>query len=496
MHLVPFEVDLGRKTFIKPKAAHSTEKCKTNLSTASHTNPITGLVIHPIGLEMTSPPITPLYTAVRLSATATNGDWWESNLPLQLNPAGHEEPPQWVTEIEAKIHTRMTIAMAGRIACDDDDDDSQDGTGRKGFLDSDSDKSDDDDDDEAAEDESHTDFDPWAEEGPEVFPWRMRLWGLAISPGGGSSAVLATPQLATRPGRADWGAHRSQVLFGARRRAQQSRRARPQPQPDPDAMNIDPELGGGATDVAAAVVEEEDEEYTMNVEDLTVEARLWEWMYGGGPGVPGITPSSGDVSDGGAVITFTSSNPRRAAQLARDAEAQARRHRLASFFRPLLEDNQLCVFCADGKTTLKPLPLIPKKKKKKEIITIINGDQGMEEDGGEKENEGETKDEGEKEREEEEEEEEEEEDENGVPRRHIDCECAFGHQFAICGVSGLPITQAGVSRSCGTCHARCMRADVLADRWLKPAGLHAEAEVVRQETAVDVCPRCGGKHLD
>lgn len=479
LDLVPFEVDLERKTPSKAQSAHSTDKCKTNLPTGPHTNPITGLVIHPIGLDIASPPMTPLYTAVRLSATATNQDWWETNLPPQLTPAGHVVPPRWVTEIENKIHTRMTIAMASRIAGDDldgdgggehdDDDENQDGAGRKGFLDSDSDS---DEDDAEEGDDAHADFDPWAEEGPEVFPWRIRLWGLALSPGGGSSAVLATPQFATRPGRADWAAHRSQVLFESRRRGQHARRARaqpqPPPQPDPDVMNIDPQLSGGGVVV---VVEEEEEEYTMNVEALTVEARLWEWMYGGGPGVPGLTPPPGDAPATTVITTVTSSsNPRRAAQLARDAEAQARRDRIASFFRPLLRDNQLCIVCADGKTTLTPLPLVPKQN----AITTNSGDDDK---GKEKEK-------------------EREEETDGAPRRHVDCECPFGHQFAICGVSGLPIMQVGVSRSCGTCHARCMRADVLADRWLEPAGLRAEAEVVRRESAVDVCPRCGGKHLD
>lgn len=503
LRLEPFQVDLGRKEPREPMPAHSTEQCGTNLPRGLHTNPITGLVIHPLGIDIASPPMTPLYTAVRLSATATNAHWWESNLPPLRTPDGAEQTPQWVRDIEAKIHTRTTVAMAGRIPGhrgdgDDDDDDSQDG--EDGIIREDdagsedaaaaAPGSDDDDDDDG---DSHADFDPWAAEGPEVLPWRVRLWGLALSPGGGSTAVLATPQLATRPERADWSTHRSQVLFGYQRRRPRGR-ARPQQQlMDPAmAMDVDgghyydaggggPGVEGGATDVE----EEEEEESMLNVEDLSVEARLWEWMYGGGPGVPGITPSTAATSAAAAATAAIdnaphqrppppSLHPRRAAQLARDAQAQARRDRIASFFRPFLRDDadrssRWCVVCADGRSALTPLPLTPAAAEAEaEAAAVMNLD----------------------------------EDNGGVllppqqPRRHVDCECPAGHQFALCGVSGLPVAAAGVSRSCGACHARCMTAAVLADRWLAPAGREAEAEVVRAESDVGVCPRCGGKFLD
>lgn len=477
LRLEPFQVDLGRKEPVEPMPAHSTEQCKTNLPQGMHTNPITSLVIHPLGIDIDSPPITPFYTAVRLSATATNEHWWESNLPRQLTLAGTEELPQWVKEIEAKIHTRMTVAMAGRIPThgggNDDDDDSQDG--EDGIIredagsdasGSDEERAGEDDDDDG---DSHADFDPWAGEGPEVLPWRMRLWGLALSPGGGSTAVLATPQLATRPERADWSTHRSQVLFGFQRR--RPRRARPQQELVDPAMAMDVDGGyyyGGAGGEGPADFEEQ-EDSTVNVEDLTVEARLWEWMYGGGPGVPGITPST--AAEAAAAIAPhhappPSLHPRRAAQLSRDAQAQARRARIASFFQPFFRDpaRSRCVVCVDGRSTLAPLPLTPAAAQAEVEAVAVALD-----DGGSS---------------------------ALSQRRHVDCECPVGHQFALCGVSGLPIVQAGVSRSCGACHARCMTAAVLADRWLAPAGRGAEAEVVRTESDAGMCPRCGGKFLD
>lgn len=470
MRAEPFQVDLARTPSRQSsKATHSTEQCKTTSPLGTSVNPITGLVIHPVSLDTISPPIVPSYTAVRLSATATNPTWWESN--VQRRPNGNGEP-QWAAAIQERTNIQIPFGMLSRMGNDaeaddpksygvfreeenDDDDDDKD--------DKESDEEDGDDEDEV---DSQADFDPWAKDGPDVYPWRMRLWGIALSPGGGSTAILATPQLTQMPEVADWSHHRSRVLFEftqrqARRKKPQLERApEPEPEPEPDAMDVDQ----GNEEAA-------EESSMMDVEGLTTEARLWEWMYGGGPGVPGLTPlpSNGDTIGTGHRSSSSSSSTvlRRRAQEVRDAEATTRRDKMRELFRPLVE-SQTCAICADGQTKLVPVPLFANT-----AATTASG--GAAQHNGDGPVAGGS---------------------SAVEKRYLDCECENGHRVAVCGATGLAIMEPGISRACGVCGSRCLKIEFLADRVLAPAGRNVDAEFVEREMPVDVCARCGGKWLD
>lgn len=442
----PFEVDLAHSNPNRPKSEHSTDQCHTSLPNHDViANPITGLVVHPADLQTVSPSLVPSYTAVRLSATATNPGWWESNL---TKPGDQSGEPQWVAEIQQKVSSTLPQGLAGRVGIfGDDGEDGEDGIDPdEGAAGADA-ELDNDDDDAAVSEESSDDEtapgDGYA--GPDVHPHRMRIWGLAISPGGGSTAVLATTQLTQKPERGGWHSHRSRVMFGYTERG--TARARQQQQPQQQQQQerlvrqedlLDPSLGGtgGADDGEA------------NADNLTTEARLWEWMYGGGPGVPGIThyaSPSAAAEEGGTISAIS------AAQMALDALAQARRDRVREIFRPFAE-SQTCGICDDGKTKFGPVP-------------GAAGDQGQ--DGG-----------------------------GGSVGGQLDCVCGNGHRVAVCGASGLAIGEPGISRCCGVCRSRCINLDFLVDKVLLPAGKAGEAEVVRRHITGDVCVRCGGKYLD
>jgi hypothetical protein len=97
--------------------------------------------------------------------------------------------------------------------------------------------------------DSGDDFDMPEEAGEQVHPYRMRIWGMAASPGGGSTAVLVSRHSTLHPER--W--CKTEILFSWR--------------PPLDSI---------------------DEESVSIIRNMTTEGRLWEWMYGGGPLVPGI----------------------------------------------------------------------------------------------------------------------------------------------------------------------------------------------------------------
>lgn len=457
-----FQVDLDSSNK-PPMSAHSTETCNTTFPVGSYTNPITGLVVHPVGLDVdaTSPPIVPFYTAVRLSATHSNNDWWESNLPRRPNGG---EAPQWVDEIQAKVNITMPFVQAGRIIRDTD---RQDGTTKQEEDGGENDRaaSDDDDDDDSVD--SQASWDPYVNDGPEVHPWHMRLWGIAMSPAGGATAVIATAQAAVRPERASWSSRRSRVLFESKEPGEP--RKKPEG-PGPDAMALDRRNGDGEKLNGALEGQEQEEYSTLDVLGLSVEARLWEWMYGGGPGITGLTPSPPKRE--GRLSRKGSSDPLRASMEAAELGAQASRDKIKGFFASFVP-GQTCVICADGKAELSPVRIFkPAPSSSDDIIASGNSKRNGNADG---------KGEAGSER---------------IERRHLNCQCAQGHRYAICGISGLGILEPGISRACGVCHARSLTVDVLVDRWLAPAGMHEEAQLVRRSLAVDVCPRCGGKWLE
>lgn len=377
------------------------------------------MIIHPVASDTTAPPLTPLYTAVRLSATATNPEWHESN-----NPA---PPPQWLTDIQALVTRHVLLGQAGREGDPnaEADENGEDGIVRGSDADDieKSGNSDDDNDDNDSEDDldPDADFDPWANEGPDVHPHSMRLWGLARSPGGGCTAILATPLLTQRPMRGAWGAHRSRVLFGWRTR-----------------------VGANGEAASTATVDDDDAAAAVNVDGLTTEALLWEWMYGGGPSVLGLTPPLQEL-----LAPTRAPGPR---QLARDEATMALRARVRAIFQPFA-DAQTCEICGGGGGGGEEGGPVSK------LTPVFRNVKGE--------------------------------------GRVLDAVCARSHRVAVCGGTGLAIMAPGISRACAVCQSRCLEAGYLLERVLGPAGAGDEvAEFVRRELGRANCARCGGKYLD
>lgn len=219
---------------------------------------------------MAQPTPTPIFTLVRASATAKNPKWYETNAGDVVVSQGHEPtpPPQWHTS----IHEKVNIALPVRVFDDSDSSDSEEKEESwPGYGDI-----------EEVPQPAHT-------ENEVVHLHNARLWGLAASPGGGSTAVLMSLQSAYRPDRGGFYNAQSTVLFG---------------------------WAPGPLPLASAPS-------TASSLRLSTEGRMWEWMYGAGPGVPRITASSvpGEM----------------------DTEALGR-DRVRAHFRGLVEV-QKCIFC-------------------------------------------------------------------------------------------------------------------------------------------------------
>lgn len=105
----------------------------------------------------------------------------------------------------------------------------------------------------------------------QVHPRRFRLWGLAASPGDGCTAAVVSKYNTQHPNRRD----RAEVVFGW-------------------CVPPDGEDGDDTTAAAAAAYNK-----PMPAR-ATTEARVWEWLYGRGPEVPGTT----DATD---ILTLASS---------------------------------------------------------------------------------------------------------------------------------------------------------------------------------------------
>lgn len=195
----------------------------------------------------------PLYTLVRSSATWDNQNWYDTNTVTQ---EGHF--PQWAEYLRRATGRLIPLENAAAETVDSDSDDSS---------------------------VSDDDFDIEAVEPPLVHPYQFRIWGLAISPGGGSTAALITRSSTQYPDRKG----RSKLFFGWARA--------------PVADELEDGRGG----------------IIPRQQKLTTEARLWEWMYGGGPDVIG---SVGNV----------------------DPSLGHRLPALSEFFRDI-KANQKCAFC-------------------------------------------------------------------------------------------------------------------------------------------------------
>lgn len=153
----------------------------------------------------------PLFSLARLSATGANNDWYETNLPNAASTL-----PSWVERI--RKNSTMLVSRARIMG--------------------------------GAEPESESeDFDEdqlEAEEVPEKqeHPFRFRLWGMASSPGGFSTAVVVSKYSSLYPQRQGT----CHIYFGRENSA--------------------------------------DKEATLY---LTTEGKMWEWMYAAGPAVEGVT---------------------------------------------------------------------------------------------------------------------------------------------------------------------------------------------------------------
>ncbi|KAF9775249.1 hypothetical protein IL306_006665 [Fusarium sp. DS 682] len=194
--------------------AHYTWECSTTYSKEDEivsSNPISGLLIHDQGITQRGS--VPYYSIARLSATSRNQDWFQTNLP-----DAEASVPKWAARI--RRHTTRLVARAVALE----------------GLDSDSDDSEDD-----LMDEDTTQL--------QVPESRYRIWGLAHSPGGGTTAVLVSRYSTLHPERRAL----CKLMFSRR----------------------DEERG--------------EEDAVTLTKRLTTEGQVWEWMYGNAPEVLGTT---------------------------------------------------------------------------------------------------------------------------------------------------------------------------------------------------------------
>ncbi|KAI0478397.1 hypothetical protein GGR56DRAFT_320656 [Xylariaceae sp. FL0804] len=252
----PFEVESFEVSFdnISDTEPHSTDECGSTYpskeGSLSSQNPITGLVIHPPSLSQATS--IPCYTVVRLSATHDN-IWLDHNLPLPSNPEEGNDTPRWISEISQTVGHQVPRALAnldmvssvdGSQASDDEESEGED-------YDNDLD-----DDNNYGTDNDDKAVDANGAVGSDlVHVNRVRIWGLALSPGGGTSAVFISRHSTTRPERDVFTGLKCRILFGKH---------------SPSAR------GEGGEVITLA-------------KNLSTEGKIWEWMYGGGPLVPGVS---------------------------------------------------------------------------------------------------------------------------------------------------------------------------------------------------------------
>ncbi|KAI0165558.1 hypothetical protein GGR57DRAFT_497032 [Xylariaceae sp. FL1272] len=228
---------------------HSTDRCGTTYleedDMAYDKNPVTGLVIHPPSLSQNTS--APSYSLVRLSATHKNTSWHQTNLPLPTNPEDPASEVRWATEISQTIERRLPRALAHRTRSE--------GSDR-------SDTSSDEESDSELDEDSEPDSDSETKSeilgmsgmdlSEQVYVDRVRIWGLTASPGGGTTAIFISIHSAIDLGKDKSAGHKCRVLFGTHSRP------------------------GGKDDI-------------VMTKDLSTEAKAWEWLYGGGPPVAGLS---------------------------------------------------------------------------------------------------------------------------------------------------------------------------------------------------------------
>lgn len=151
-----------------------------------------------------------------MSATWDNQNWYETNAVTKEG-----EFPQWAEYLRRATDRLIPIEIATETVDSDTDDSSV----------------------------SEGELDIEEMEPPLIHPYRFRIWGLALSPGGGSTAALITRSSTQYPDRKG----RSKLFFGWTRTSEED--------------------GSKETDAK------------QPDSKLTTEGRIWEWMYGGGPDV-------------------------------------------------------------------------------------------------------------------------------------------------------------------------------------------------------------------
>ena len=150
---------------------------------------------------------------MRLSATSKNQDWFQTNVSEVKSAL-----PQW-----ADLISRQTTRSLSRITA---------------ITNVESDSDSEDLEDEDLEEEATN---------IQVYPYRFRLWDLVASPGGGSTAVLASRHSTQHPRRQGV----SRLYFAS--------------------------SAGKSTGTRS------------HNKTLTTEGQMWEWMYGSAAEVPGAT---------------------------------------------------------------------------------------------------------------------------------------------------------------------------------------------------------------
>lgn len=320
-HLHPFEVPLAGSQVPKPPTAkHCVKDCGTLYDEYDCQNPIVGmsfylaspfrlgslnlpcfppldLVIHPP--DPLNPSDSPLYTVVRMSATPSNTDWFETNVPPPISPnkdSSYDGQLQWVRSIAQKLEIMVPVDMylrRGGYTGESDSDGSDD-----------EDEDEDDDDDEILDDtfgvqddmidytegQGLTAYDPVASAVPEIHPHRFRMHGLTLSPGGGCSAVLVSNHSTQHPERGGWHTVKSSVLFSHRPRVPKGYRGDNVPEENDgggrEDTAIDPRMGGSGQQQKKQQQQAKHEEIPKAM--LTTEGQLFEYLYGAGPEVPGV----------------------------------------------------------------------------------------------------------------------------------------------------------------------------------------------------------------
>ncbi|KAI8628330.1 hypothetical protein F5Y19DRAFT_438983 [Xylariaceae sp. FL1651] len=246
---------------------HKTDECGTTYPSeednAQIGNPITGLIIHPPSPSQSTS--TPSYSLVRLSATHENTAWHQTNLPLSPNPEDHANTDlRWATEISQIIEHQLPRALAHRPMSS-----TGKGSGEAEFS-SDEDELDSEIDEDAeydSEDDTKSNFlgIRGVDTADQVHLNRIRIWGMTSSLGGGTSAVFISRHSTIETERDTFAGLKCRVLFGTHARMGDNGNA---------AMST----------------------------ELSTEAKAWEWMYGGGPPVPGISLPAVSRGDGRAAL--------------------------------------------------------------------------------------------------------------------------------------------------------------------------------------------------